>query len=102
MDEQNQISGQQMGPMPSMPPAASPKSQGMLLWIIIAIVVLAGSVAWWYLSRMMSSVEPVVQQQPQINQEAREDMLIDDDIQSANLGDLDMEFKSIDNDLNGF
>ncbi len=112
MDELNQIQnpnmtppvggpGQVMGPTP--PPATGivptpSKGKSMMLWVIVAIACVAAGVAWWYISQM--SVEPVVQQQPAINQEAREDMKINQEIQNTDSANLDAEFKSIDNDIN--
>ncbi len=108
MDELNQMQnpnvppmtpagGQPMGPTPPMMPKMSMEKKGSWLWIIIGIAVAVAGLAWWYIGRM--AVEPGVQQ-PQINKEAREDMIIGNDIQEASLGDLDMEFQAVDQDLN--
>lgn len=81
------------GAMPSMPA----KNKSMWLWIVVAVAVVVAGLAWWYISQM--AVEPVAQQ-PKVNQEAREDTMINKDIQEADLGDLDMEFQAVDSDLN--
>lgn len=69
-------------------------------WSLVAVVMVLLAVffvGWWYTSQM--AIEPVIQQ-PQVNQEAREDTMINKDIQEANLGDLDVEFQAVDSDLN--
>lgn len=70
-------------------------------WTIVGIV--AGTVTtlfviWWYVTQM--KVEEPVVGQPQTNQEAREDAVLNSEIEQTDLGDLDTEFKSIDSDLN--
>lgn len=104
MDELNQIqnpnmpsAGGSMGPMPSMSPMPA-KSKSVWLWVVIAVVLVVAGVAWWYINQM--TVEPVVQQGPSVNQEAREDMMINKDIQATDSTDVDSEFKAIDSDIN--
>ena len=102
----NQIQNPNVPPMP--PPAGGSMGQPMptnamknkrlWFWIVVAIVVAVGAVAWWYVSRM--AVIPFISEQPQIDQEAREDAMISGDIQEADLGDLDKEFMDVDQDLN--
>lgn len=104
MDELNQIqnpnvsppASQPMGPMPSTQMPI--KKKGPWLWVIIGIAVAVAGLAWWYISQM--AVESVGQQQPPVNQEAREDTMINKDIQEADLGNLDAEFQSVDSDMN--
>ena len=106
MDELNQMQGSgmpppisgPMGPMPAMPGGMPGKKKSMWLWVIIAVAVAVAGAAWWYINRMV--VEPVVQQQPAIDQEARKDMMIGKDIQAADSTNIDAEFQSIDSDLN--
>lgn len=86
-------------PMPSMPMQQMPaRGKSMWLWIVIAVVFVVAGVVWWYINQMV--VEPVVQQQPPVNQEAREDIIIGNEIQAADSTDIDAEFKAIDNDIN--
>lgn len=84
-----------MGQMPQTP--MSMKKKNPWFWMIIALVFVIGLAVWWYLGQNIP--EPTVQQ-PQVNQEAREDIIIDRDINNADLGDINVEFKSIDSDLN--
>ena len=103
MDEINQTQNPNM-PMPGQPvsPAPAPSmpasKKSFLLWIIIAIALVVGAVIWWYVGQM--AVEPIVQQQPDINQEARIDTMINKDIQSVDSANIDAEFKTIDADIN--
>lgn len=102
MDEPNQMQmpEQQIGPtpMPSMSPMAV-KNKSIWLWVVIVIALVVAGAAWWYINQTV--VEPVVQQQPPINLEAREDITISKDIQSTDSVNLDSEFKTIDNDISG-
>lgn len=71
-------------------------------WTIVGVVVMAVTtlfVVWWYITQMRVEA-PVTGGQPQTNQEAREDTILDNEIQQTDLGNLDAEFESIDNDLN--
>lgn len=108
MDELNQIQNPNMS-MPSQPsgPASMPgvsssepakKGINPLFLLIVAGAVLVAGIAWWYISQMAG--EPMVQQQATVNQEARQDMLINKDIQAIDSTNLDSEFKTIDNDIN--
>lgn len=113
MDEQNQMQNPNMsmpsapsggsGPMGQMPPIQSmpsmpAKGRSMLMWVIIAIALVVTGVAWWYISQI--EVEPMVQGQPNVDKEAREDMMINKDIQEADSVNIDSEFKTVDNDIN--
>jgi len=87
------------GPTPSMPSIPKiPRKNKSLFWLVLVIIVVVGVAVWWYIGQMVP--ESVVQQQPQIDQEAREDALISNDIEGNDLGDLDAEFEDIDKDLN--
>lgn len=83
-------------PMPQMPVAPA-KKKSFLLWIVMGVALAVAGGAWWYISQM--AVEPIVQQQPDINQEARIDTMINKDIQSIDDTNLDSEFKTIDADI---
>lgn len=109
MDELNQ--NPNISIQPSQPPqSAEPVPQSLmmtepgkkkfnfLLWVLIAALVAIGALTWWYLNQM--SPEPVLTEQPKINQEARQDILINNEIQDIDLGNIDKEFESIDKDLN--
>ena len=106
MDELNQIQNPNIpppadgptGPTSPMMPQVSMKKKGPWLWVIIGIVAAVAGLAWWYINNM--TVQPVVQQQPVINQEAREDISIGNEIKETDLGNLDKEFQAIDSDLN--
>ena len=87
--------GGQMSPMPQ---ASMTKKSRSTFWITILALAAVGAFAWWYIGQM--SDEPLVVNQPNINQEARQDTLISGQIQSVDMGDLDAEFKAIDTDLN--
>lgn len=70
-------------------------------WTIVGIVIAAIItlfVIWWYIIQMR--VEAPVTGQSQIDQEARENAILDNEIQQTDLGDINAEFKSIDSDLN--
>lgn len=115
MDEQNQMQNPDISssaggmdsvnpaPMPVMPPMPSmqdvpSKSKSIWLWVVILGALIVAGVAWWYISQM--AVEPLVQQEPAINQEARTDILINKEIQGAGAANIDSEFKAIDADIN--
>lgn len=101
MDELNQIQNPNVTPtvLPNQSMSTGPiKKKSPLLWIILAVVVAAAGLAWWYISQM--EAEPVVFDQPKINKEAREDTMISKDVQEVDLGNLDAEFKAMDSDLN--
>ena len=70
----------------------------MWFWIVIAIILASGGLAWWYVSQMGNDM-PLVEQ-TQIDQEAREDAMISGEIQEADPGNVDAEFQAIDNDMN--
>lgn len=70
-------------------------------WTIVGVVVgaiIVLFVIWWYILQV--KVEAPVTGQPQINQEAREDAVLNSEIEQTNLGNVDVEFQSIDSDLN--
>src|SRR3989338_2169981 len=69
-------------------------------WILVAVAIAAVAtffVIQFYIDQMV--VEMVVRQ-PVLNQEAREDALISNEVQDVDLGDLNTEFEDIDKDLN--
>lgn len=82
----------------SMQPTSKGKKPGPLFWFLIIAIVAVGVFIWWYLGQM--SPEPALTEQPKINQEARQDALINNEIQNIDLGNIDKEFDSIDKDLN--
>src|SRR3989344_8993439 len=70
-------------------------------WTIVGITigaVVTLFVVWWYVTQM--KVEEPVVDQPQMNQEARENAVLNSEIQQTDLGNVDVEFESIDSDLN--
>ena len=73
------------------------KSHWTIVGIVIGAVIML-FVIWWYVIQM--KVEAPITGQPQINQEAREDAALNSEIQQTDLGDVDLEFESIYNDLN--
>lgn len=73
------------------------KSHWTIVGVVIAAVVIL-FVIWWYVTQMR--VEAPITGQPQINQEAREDAVLNSEIEQTDLGDIDAEFKSIDSDIN--
>ena len=73
------------------------KSHWTIVGIVIGAVIML-FVIWWYVIQM--KVEAPITGQPQINQEAREDAALNSEIQQTDLGDVDLEFESIDSDLN--
>ena len=97
MDEINQIQNPNISSIPSTPQAMPPKNN-YWFWIVIAVILVVSGLAWWYIGQMDSEV-PVIGQ-PQINKEAREDTMINNEIQGVDLGDLDEEFMEVDKDLN--
>ena len=108
MDEINQIQnpnispmpGQSMGPTPSMPSASMMpmKKKNYWFWMVIAVILVVGGLAWWYVSSM--AVDAPFVQQPQIDKEAREDAMISKDIEGTDSTNVDAEFQPIDKDLN--
>ena len=111
MDEINQIQNpnippmssppsgpaQPMNPIPSMPQAV-PKKDNYWFWIVIAVILVVGALVWWYVNQM--AIEAPTMGQPQINKEAREDIMMSNDIEGTDLGDLNKEFMEVDKDLN--
>ncbi len=97
MDEINQIQNPNISPMPSMP-QVTVKKGNYWFWIVVAIILVVGGLVWWYVGQM--AVDAPIVGQPQINKEAREDMMISNDIQAVDPGNLDKEFMEIDKDLN--
>jgi cytoskeletal protein RodZ len=87
---------------PAMPQMSSPK-KGMspIFWMLIVIALGVGAAAWWYITYQMPGVVPMNNEQPQVNTEAREDMKISNEIGETDMGDIDSEFESVDQDING-
>lgn len=73
------------------------KSHWTIVGLMIGTIIIL-FVIWGYVTKMR--VEAPVIGQPQINQEAREDAVLNSEIEQTDLGDIDAEFKSIDSDLN--
>ncbi|MDO8496676.1 MAG: hypothetical protein Q7S43_04495 [bacterium] len=92
--ELNQIQNPNISPVSPMPI----KHKNYLFLAIILVIGVVSFMAWWYINQM-KVVVPVTNQ-PEVNQEAREDAVLNNEIQQTDLGDLDAEFKSIDSDLN--
>lgn len=89
-----------MGQMPSSIPAKMGSKKGSNLFLfVVAVILVVGGLLWWYVSQM--AVEAPAVQQVQVDQEAREDTLLDRDIQETDLGNLDKEFEAVDKDING-
>ena len=108
MDELNQTQNSntppvvpnQAPPVYQVPPVLkqAPKKKNYLFLIVVLVLVAVGAFAWWYVSQMGN--EPLVLDEPQINQDAREDALISRELGDVDMGDLDSEFESIDSDIN--
>ena len=107
MDELNQMPNTSMPQMPPMAGGSSPvmgipsrpmKKKIAWFWIIIAIILVIGGLAWWYVSQM--AVEVPLVHQFQSDNDAREDALISRDIQETDTGNVDTEFQTVDKDLN--
>lgn len=101
----NPVSAPEMPPVipPSqlgnqMPVVASAKKINPLFFVVVAVIIVVGAIAWWYVGQM--APEPVVQEQPKINQEARQDALIGNEINQVDLGNMDADLQQIDADLN--
>lgn len=73
------------------------KSHWTIVGLTIGTIIIL-FVIWGYVTKMR--VEAPVAGQPQTNQEAREDAVLNSEIEQTDLGDIDAEFKSIDSDLN--
>jgi uncharacterized protein HemX len=94
-----QMPQQPMAPqMPQMPSMGAKRGSGKLLWIILALAVVAGGAAWWYIGQMGGS--PLVVEQPKVDQDAHEDATLNGEIQSVDVGNLDAEFQPVDKDIN--
>ena len=104
MDESNPIQNPNVAPPlvggqgPMMDHITKKKSHWALVSVVIVLVVVF-FVAWWYVNQMSFKLIPVVQQ-PATNQEAREDIMINNEIQAADSTDIDSEFKEVDTDIN--
>ena len=108
MDEINQIQNPNIPPMSSSPsgpvqpmnpmPQTMPKKDNYWFWIVIAVILVVGGLVWWYVNQM--TIEAPIMGQPQINKEAREDIMMSNDIEGTDLGDLNKEFMEVDKDLN--
>lgn len=94
--EQQPVQPAPMAQMPAVPMPA--KKKNLWFWITVGTLVAVGGLAWWYVSQM--AVEAPVVQQPKIDKQAREDMLLQSEVQATNEGNLDKEFTDIDKDLN--
>lgn len=101
------MSAPSMPAMPQMPPlqdmiskTAPKKKISALFWILILIVLGATGAAWWYINNQMPMGASAVVSQPKIDKEAREDTQINNDIGDTDLGNVDTEFQSVDQDLN--
>ena len=71
-------------------------------WTMVAIIIagIAGLfVVWWYV-RVMILNEPMIDQQSLVNQDTRENAAISGSVENIDLGDIDAEFQSVDQDLN--
>ena len=102
MEEFNQIQNPNIpsadsGQMPSTS-QMSMKKKSPLFLVIVLVLVAVGAFAWWYVGQMND--EPVVVSQPQVNQDAREDIEINKELGEIDLGNLNAEFQAIDTDLN--
>ena len=97
MDELNQI----QNPNVSMNnnPAMSPEKQKSWLFMAVVAIIAAGVVVWWFAGLMTVDLADQQQLVP-MDQEAKSDALINAEIEGVDLGDLDKEFQTIDNDLN--
>lgn len=85
-------------PPPSMQQQSVPKQSGYWFWIVVAIIIAFGGLAWWYVNQLV--VEAPIIEQPQVNKEARQDFMIQNEIDEADPGNLDKEFMEIDKDIN--
>ncbi len=83
--------------MPRMPQVGAKSKVSPLLWVVLVLALAGAGAAWWYINQMV--VEPVVQA-PKIDQEAREDKLLSQEVQATDVGDVETEFKSVDGDIN--
>ena len=102
MEEFNQIQNPNIpsansDQMPSMTQTPM-KKKGSLFLVVILVLVAVGAFAWWYIGQMND--EPVVVNQPQVNQDVREDIQINKELGEIDLGNLNAEFQAIDTDLN--
>lgn len=92
-------------PAPSNQPVSGPVVGHKSHWFLVAVIIflLAGALIAWFYSRQMKFDFGINNQNkpktPQ-EQEAREDVVIKNEIESVDVGDLDAEFNSIDSDLN--
>jgi len=73
------------------------KSHWTIVGVTIAAVVML-FVVWWYVREM--KVDAPFVSQPQIKSEAREDAAIGNSVDEIDLGNVDLEFQSVDQDLN--
>ncbi len=87
------------GPAPLMP-STPMKKRNLWFWIVLVLIAFAGFGAWWYIGQQ--APEPVVQApQTQNDQDAHQDAVTNNAINSVNLGDVNNEFKFSESDVNG-
>jgi uncharacterized protein HemX len=83
--------------MPRMPQMASRPKVSPLLWVVLVLALAGAGAAWWYINQMV--VDPIVEA-PKIDQEAREDKLLSQELQGTDVGDVEQEFQDVDKDIN--
>lgn len=95
MDELNQMQNPNVTPSPMSSKLKNKKT----LWIIIAVAVVVAGLAWYFSAMQVDSPQlPVPTPTPEV--EAQLDSQLNTEVENIDLGDLDTEFKEIDNDLN--
>ena len=75
-----------------------------LVWIIIAVLILAGGLIQWYIARSIPELDFNQinnQNQQRTYDDPNADLIqIKEDLNKTDLGDIDKEFETIDQDLN--
>ena len=99
--ENNDLNLQMQNPNVSSPMTSIPTGNKKYSpWLVVTIAMVVAGLVWWYFSSMQGSLLPQLPV-PTPTPEAviQSDLQLSSEVESVDLGNLDSEFKDIDNDL---
>ena len=92
-------------PFAGVSPQPEAPHKGNSLWgiLVVILVLLVAGFVWWWQSQVPDVQQPIVQQKTTPTPAAGEDTtaVIEADLNAIDVGDLDADFHSIDQDLQG-